>query len=52
MRGKSYSLCELSKVDRRFPKYPRVPVFACSGYQAKDESVVSVRDEPNDPVKA
>ena len=28
-----FLLCELSKSDPRFPKYPRLPVLFCSGYQ-------------------
>jgi hypothetical protein len=25
-------LCTLSNTDPRYPKYPRLPVFSCSGY--------------------
>jgi len=32
-RGSVFYLCELSKVDPRYPKYPRLPVFTCKGYQ-------------------
>ncbi|HWT95200.1 MAG TPA: hypothetical protein VN238_19545 [Solirubrobacteraceae bacterium] len=32
-RGSSFSLCERSKVDDRFPKYPRIPVGACPGFE-------------------
>lgn len=28
-----YWLCQLSAVDPRFPKYPRLPVLACDGYE-------------------
>jgi hypothetical protein len=31
-RGSSFSLCERSKLDPRFPKYPPIPVAACPGY--------------------
>jgi len=31
-RGSRFFLCELSKTDPRFPKYPRLPVLSCSGY--------------------
>ena len=31
-RGSQFYLCELSKTDPRFPKYPRLPVLKCSGY--------------------
>jgi len=33
-RGTIFLLCELSKSDPRFPKYPRLPVMQCSGYKA------------------
>ena len=31
-RGSRFYLCELSKTDSRFPKYPRLPVLRCKGY--------------------
>ena len=31
-RGSSFYLCELSRVDPAFPKYPRLPVLDCAGY--------------------
>jgi hypothetical protein len=31
-RGSIFWRCELSLTDPRFPKYPRLPVLACSGY--------------------
>ena len=31
-RGSTFSLCELSKTDKGFPKYPRLPVLQCKGY--------------------
>jgi len=31
-RGSVFLLCELSKTDPRFEKYPRLPVVSCSGY--------------------
>jgi hypothetical protein len=34
-RGSVFSLCQLSKVDPRFPKYPRIPVLECSGYERR-----------------
>jgi hypothetical protein len=30
-RESAFYLCELSKVDQRFPKYPRLPVFFLFG---------------------
>jgi hypothetical protein len=32
-RGSIFHLCERSATDVRFPKYPRLPVLECAGYQ-------------------
>jgi hypothetical protein len=32
-RGSRFYMCELSKVDASFPRYPRLPVVECSGYK-------------------
>jgi hypothetical protein len=34
-RGSVFSLCGRSKTDDRFPKYPRLPVERCPGYERK-----------------
>ena len=34
-RGSSFSMCERSKTDPRYPKYPRVPVLECRGYEKR-----------------
>jgi hypothetical protein len=34
-RGSAFSLCERSKADPRYPKYPRVPVLECPGYERR-----------------
>jgi hypothetical protein len=31
-RGSTFYLCEWSKVDPAFPKYPRLPVVACAAW--------------------
>jgi hypothetical protein len=36
-RGSVFLLCELSRKDRRFAKYPRLPVVSCPGYEKKPE---------------
>jgi hypothetical protein len=36
-RGSVFSLCERSKTDDRYPKYPRAPVNACPGYEVASE---------------
>lgn len=35
-RGSRFYLCQLSEVDARFPKYPRLPVLQCIGYAPPD----------------
>jgi hypothetical protein len=30
--GSRFFLCNLSKTDPRFPRYPRLPVLRCRGY--------------------
>jgi hypothetical protein len=30
-----FSLCERSKFDPAYPKYPRIPVESCAGYERK-----------------
>jgi len=35
-RGSIFLQCELSFTDPRFEKYPRLPVFVCSGYRKKE----------------
>jgi len=35
-RGSAFSLCERSKTDPRYPKYPRVPVLECPGFEARN----------------
>jgi DNA-3-methyladenine glycosylase I len=32
-RGSSFSLCRRSTEDERFPRYPRIPVTSCPGYE-------------------
>lgn len=39
-RGSEFYMCELSKTDLRFPKYPRLPVISCSGYAPEDSQQV------------
>ena len=35
-RGSRFILCELSKVDDRYPKYPMLPVLRCPGYEEEE----------------
>jgi hypothetical protein len=34
-RGSVFTLCERSKIDPEFPKYPRVPVAECRGHEPR-----------------
>ncbi|MGH2848570.1 MAG: hypothetical protein ACRDL0_21625 [Thermoleophilaceae bacterium] len=34
-RGSEFSMCERSKTDPSFPKYPRLPVERCRGYEER-----------------
>ncbi len=34
-RGSAFSLCGRSKTDKAFPKYPRIPVIRCAGYERR-----------------
>jgi hypothetical protein len=34
-RGSRFSLCERSKTQPEFPKYPRVPVVECRGFERR-----------------
>jgi hypothetical protein len=36
-RGSVFSLCRRSRTDPRFPRYPRVPVNACPGYEPRQD---------------
>ncbi|MDX6651210.1 MAG: hypothetical protein QOJ97_3161 [Solirubrobacteraceae bacterium] len=35
-RGSSFSLCERSRTEPEFPRYPRLPVVKCAGYERRD----------------
>ena len=34
-RGSRFYLCELSRTDPRFPRYPRLPVLRCPGFEPR-----------------
>ena len=34
-RGSVFSLCERSRTDPAYPRYPRVPVVACPGHESR-----------------
>jgi len=44
-RGSVFSLCERSKTDPRYAKYPRVPVLECPGFEVREgEETAKERD--------
>jgi len=34
-RGSTFSLCERSRTDPAYPRYPRLPVSRCDGYERR-----------------
>jgi hypothetical protein len=34
-RGSSFSMCLRHRDDPRFPKYPRIPVVSCPGFEPR-----------------
>jgi hypothetical protein len=34
-RGSTFSMCERSKTDPGYPKYPRLPVTECAGWERR-----------------
>jgi hypothetical protein len=35
-RGSTFSLCRRSRNDPAYPRYPRVPVLECAGYELRE----------------
>jgi hypothetical protein len=40
-RGSTFFLCGRSTTEPDFPKYPRLPVLSCSGYERRREQATS-----------
>ena len=36
-RGSRFSMCERSKTEPEYPKYPRLPVVECRGYEPRND---------------
>jgi hypothetical protein len=36
-RGSVFSLCERSRTQPEYPRYPRVPVLECAGFEPRGE---------------
>jgi hypothetical protein len=45
-RGSVFSLCERSRTEPEFPRYPRVPVLSCSGFEPAPEPRAPAPDGP------
>jgi hypothetical protein len=37
-KGSRFLLCQLSKSDPAYPKYPPQPIVRCDGYRTKDKN--------------
>ncbi len=37
-RGSTFSLCDRSREDPAYPRYPRLPVLDCAGYERRGGS--------------
>lgn len=44
-RGSVFYLCQRSVTDPSFPKYPRLPVPQCSGYEPPDAARENAKPE-------
>jgi hypothetical protein len=44
-RGSSFSLCGRSRVDPAYPRYPRLPVLSCPGYERRAAPGMSVEGD-------
>ena len=40
-RGSTFSLCERSRSDPAYARYPRAPVLACPGHERREDGPVS-----------
>lgn len=49
-RGSVFSLCERSKTDPRYAKYPRVPVLECPGFESRAGEALGSRSDDGDAV--
>jgi hypothetical protein len=44
-RGSRFYLCELSKIDPSFRRYPALPVMSCRGFEEGDPHPVVMPEE-------
>jgi hypothetical protein len=45
-RGSRFWLCERSRTDPRFPRYPGLPVLRCAGFEAGEGTTLAAEEEP------
>ena len=48
-RGSVFSLCERSRTDERFARYPRLPVLECLGFEPGTEGAPRAPSGPVPP---
>ncbi|HEY7132946.1 MAG TPA: hypothetical protein VH440_11880 [Candidatus Limnocylindrales bacterium] len=48
-RGSRFLLCERSRTDPAYPRYPRLPMLACAGFQPEADPLGETRTEPPTP---
>jgi len=48
-RGPVYLRCQLASVDEAYPRYPRLPVLSCPGYQPVEQAAEQQAEEPGQP---
>lgn len=44
-RGSVFSLCQRSRTDPAFPRYPRLPVASCPGFEPRSAAPGQPADE-------
>jgi hypothetical protein len=37
-KGSTFLFCRRSETDRRYPRYPRLPMLQCQGFEAESEN--------------
>jgi len=45
-RGSRFTLCERSRTDPAYPRYPRLPVLACRGFEPGPSGAEPHADRP------
>ncbi len=45
----TFWLCQRSRTDPRFSRYPRLPVLSCPGYEAREGPIAADRAGPASP---